>query len=117
MRELNNQITEVTNYVGHCRASYLQEQKKLGGLRQKRVKLEALVRHFENDNEEFLKIGRIVEDIVHSTLSRSKVLLKYALLSLVESMKKDPLNIIHLFITKYIHLRQQQFMEASALRL
>ena len=31
LRELNNQITEVTNYVGHCRASYRQEQMKLQG--------------------------------------------------------------------------------------
>ena len=53
------------------------------------MKLEAVVRHFEN-NEEFLKIERIVEDRVHSTLSHSKVLLKYTLLSLVESMRKAP---------------------------
>ena len=63
---------------------------KLEDLRQKRMKLEAVVRHFENNNEEFLKIRRIIEDRVHSTLSHSKSLLKYALLSLVESMKKDP---------------------------
>jgi hypothetical protein len=36
-------------------------------LRQQRMKLEAVVRHFE----EFLKIRRIVEDRVHSTLSHS----------------------------------------------
>jgi hypothetical protein len=88
--DLNNQITEASNYVEYYRASCRQEQKKLEGLRQKRMKLEAVVRHFENNNEEFLKIGRIVEDRVHSTLSHSKGLLKYALLSLVESMKKDP---------------------------
>jgi hypothetical protein len=76
LRDLENQITEVTNYVGHCRASYRQEQMKLEAMRQKRMKLEAVVRHFE--------------DRVHSTLSHSKVLLKYALLSLVESMRKAP---------------------------
>jgi len=90
LRDLENQITEASSYVVHCRASYRQEQMKLEDLRQKRMKLEAVVRHFENNNEEFLKIGRIVEDRVHSTLSHSKGLLKYALLSLVESMKKDP---------------------------
>ncbi len=90
LRDLENQITEASNYVEYYRASCRQEQKKMEDLRQKRMKLEAVVRHFEHNNEEFLKIGRIVEDKVHSTLLHSKVLLKYALLSLVESMKKDP---------------------------
>jgi hypothetical protein len=39
LRELNNQITEVTNYIGHCRASYRQEQMKLEAMRLKRMKL------------------------------------------------------------------------------
>jgi ribosomal protein S8E len=90
LRDLENQITEASNHVEYYRASCRQEQKKLQDLRQKRMKLEAVVSHFENNNEDFLKIGRVVENIAHSTLSDSKVLLKYALLSLVESMKKDP---------------------------
>jgi hypothetical protein len=54
------------------------------------MKLEASVSQFENNNQEYLKIRRIVEEKVRDTLSNSKVLLKYAMLSLVQSMKKDP---------------------------
>lgn len=54
------------------------------------MRLEAIVEQFENNNLEYLKIRNIAEEKVHSTLSDSKVLLKYAFLSFVESMKKDP---------------------------
>jgi hypothetical protein len=47
-----NKITELTNYVQHYRASCRREKTKLEGLRQKRMKREALVRQFENNNEE-----------------------------------------------------------------
>jgi chromosome segregation ATPase len=67
LRDLENQIIEASNHVEYYRASCRQEQKKLEDLRQQRMKLEAVVRHFE----EFLKIRRIVEVRVHSTLSHS----------------------------------------------
>jgi hypothetical protein len=54
------------------------------------MKLEAMVRHFENNNEGYLEIRKIAEEKVHGALSGSKVILKYAMLSLVESMKKGP---------------------------
>jgi hypothetical protein len=66
-----------------------QEDAKLEALRQG-MRLEAMVRHFENNNEGYLEIRKIAEEKVHSALSDSKVILKYAMLSLVESMKKDP---------------------------
>ena len=59
-------------------------------LYQKRMKLEAAVRYFENNNEEYIKIRKTVEEKVISILSDAKMLLKLALLSLTESMRKDP---------------------------
>ena len=90
LRELNNQITEQSNTAEHYRASCRQEQLKLQGLRQERTKAEAIVKNFQDTNEQHIKIRKIVEENVHDTLSRSKVLLKYASLSLVESLKQDP---------------------------
>lgn len=90
LRELNNQITEVTNYVGHCRASYRQEQMKLETMRQKRMKLEAIVRQFENNNEEYVKIRKTAEEKVHAKLSNGKDLLKLALFSLTETIRDQP---------------------------
>jgi hypothetical protein len=90
LRELNNQATEASTNVEYYRSSCRQEVTKLEGLRHKRMKLEGMVTQFENNNKGYLEIRGIAEDKVHSTLSDSKVLLKYASLSLVESMKKDP---------------------------
>ncbi|MGA9169441.1 MAG: hypothetical protein WBZ20_04765, partial [Nitrososphaeraceae archaeon] len=49
------------------------------------------VKHFENNNEVYyIKIRKTVEEKVHSVLSDRKMLLRLALLSLTESMRKDP---------------------------
>ena len=55
------------------------------------MKQEAIVKHFENSNEVYyIKIRKTVEEKVISILSNSKMLLKLALLSLTESIRKDP---------------------------
>jgi flagellar motility protein MotE (MotC chaperone) len=53
-------------------------------LYQKRMKLQDLLRHFENNNEEYTKIRKTAEEKVYSVLSDRKMLLKLALLSLIE---------------------------------
>jgi chromosome segregation ATPase len=90
LRELHNQITEQSSTAEHYRTSGRQEQVKLHSIRQKRTKEEVLVKNFLDTNEQYMKIRSIAEEKVCSTLPDSKVLLKYVLLSLVESMKKDP---------------------------
>jgi hypothetical protein len=54
------------------------------------MKQEALVKHFENNSEEYAKIKKTVEEKVHSVLSDRRMVLKLGLLSLIESMKNDP---------------------------
>src|ERR1051326_742042 len=60
------------------------------------MKLQGLVKHFENNNEEYTTIRKTAEGKVHSTLSDQKMVLKLALLSLTESMKNDPNKYSHL---------------------
>jgi hypothetical protein len=59
------------------------------------MKIEAGVRHFENNNEEYAKIKK-TEEKVHSILSDRRMVLKLPLLSLTESMRKDPDKFSHL---------------------
>jgi hypothetical protein len=59
-------------------------------LYQKRIKQEDLVKHFENNNEVYIKIRKTVEEKVISILSDAKPLLRIALLSISESMRKEP---------------------------
>ena len=68
------------------------ETTRLQGLQQQRMKLEAVVRQFENSNEGYVKIRKTVEEKLASILSDVKPLLRIALLSLTESMRKDPSN-------------------------
>jgi len=60
------------------------------------MKLEAGVRYFENNNEEYVKIRNTVEQKVQSILSDRRMVLKLALLSLIESMRKDQDKYSHL---------------------
>ncbi|HET7392051.1 MAG TPA: hypothetical protein VFJ51_14630 [Nitrososphaeraceae archaeon] len=59
-------------------------------LYQRSFKQEALVRQFQNDNEEYQKITKTVKEKVATVLSAAKQLLQLALLSLSESMRNDP---------------------------
>jgi len=73
------------------RLDYEKEMDRLRHVQQERVKQEAIAKHFENSNEGYyIKIRKTVEEKVISILSNSKILLKLALLSLTESMRKDP---------------------------
>ena len=88
---LNNQIIMMRKTLDSTRLDYEKEMERLRHLQQERVKQEAIVKHFENNNEEYhIKIRKTVEERVISIISNSNMLLKSAILSLTESMRKDP---------------------------
>ena len=87
---LNNQIIMMRKTRDSTRLDYEKEMERLRHLQQQRMKQEALVKHFENSNEVCIKIRNTVEEKVHSVLSDRRMLLKLTLLSLTESMRKDP---------------------------
>jgi hypothetical protein len=88
--ELNNQVTEASNYVEHFRTSCRQEEMRLEDLRQKRMNVEALVRQFENNNSEYVKIRKTAEEKVRTVLSDGKPLLSLAIFCLIDSIKEKP---------------------------
>jgi len=59
-------------------------------LYQKRMKLDALVRQFENDNEAYNKIRRTAEEKVTTTLANRKELLRLAVFCVMGSIREDP---------------------------
>jgi len=87
---LNNQIIMMRKTRDSTRLDYEKEMERLRHLQQQRMKQEALVKHFENSNEVYIKIRKTVEEKVISILSNSKMLLKLALSSLTESRRNDP---------------------------
>ena len=89
-QNLTDQNIAMGKQLDSIRLDCEKERAQLDVLEQKRIKQEALVKHFENSNEVYIKIRKTVEEKVISILSDRKMLLKLALLSLTESMRKDP---------------------------
>ena len=89
-QELTDKISTMLKRLDSIRYRVEKELAQRDQLYQKRMKLEAAVRYFENNNEGYIKIRKTVEEKVISILSDAKPLLKIALLSLTESMRKDP---------------------------
>jgi len=90
IRDYDNQISTLGNTFYDICLRCEQEEKKLADLRTKRVEEESLVRHFENNDEEYVKITRIVEEKARATLSNRKRLLELAALALIESIRENP---------------------------
>ena len=75
-QELTDQIATMRKRLDSINLDCEKETTRLQGLQQQRMKQEALVRHFENNNEVYIKIRKTVEEKVISILSNSKMLLK-----------------------------------------
>jgi hypothetical protein len=72
---LNNQIIMMRKTLDSTRLDYEKEMERLRHLQQQRVKQEAIVKHFENNNEVYyIQIRKTVEGKVHSVLSDRKML-------------------------------------------
>jgi hypothetical protein len=62
----------------------------LKGLQQEREKLEAIVYNYKNNDEDYIKIIKSIENKIHDLLSDKKPFLKLAIFSLVHSMRANP---------------------------
>ena len=82
-QQVNNQIIMMRKTRDSTRLECESEMERLRHVQQERMKQEAIVKHFENNNEVYyIKIRKTAEEKVVSILSNSKMLLKLALLSL-----------------------------------
>jgi hypothetical protein len=96
LQEISDQITTMRKTLDQHQLSCKEQRLELTKLQMQRVRLEGLVGSFQNDNEGYIKIRNTVEEKVVSILSDKKMLLKLALLSLTESMRKNPNKYSHL---------------------
>jgi wyosine [tRNA(Phe)-imidazoG37] synthetase (radical SAM superfamily) len=67
-----------------------EEGDNLLALQQKRAKLEAFVRNFENNDPGYIKIRKMSEEKVRNVLYNSKDILRIAVLSVTESIRNNP---------------------------
>jgi predicted transcriptional regulator len=92
LQDLRKRILNSRKLLDSCDLTYTQQAEKIAGLQAKKILLEDLVRRFENNNEEYLKINQTVKDKVSSILHDGKVLLRLALYSLMESIRNEPIK-------------------------
>jgi hypothetical protein len=56
------------------------------------MELDALLKQFKNNNKEYIKIRFMAKQTVKSALSDNRQQLKYAVLSIIDSMRADPIK-------------------------
>jgi hypothetical protein len=89
-QELSDKIASSRKREDYVRSCCQIEISRMDRLYKKERSLEGLVQFFEDNNETYLTIRNTVEEKVLGTLSNGKMLLKLALLSLVESIRNNP---------------------------
>jgi transposase len=90
LQDLRKRISTSRKALDACILTHQQQIEKISELQSKKIELEVLVKRFENNNEEYLKINQTVRENVSSILSNAKSLLRLALDSLIESVRNDP---------------------------
>jgi hypothetical protein len=89
--QLNNQIALTTKLLNSIRISCKRETREIENLYNEKARIENLVTHFKNNNEEYLNnIKREAEENIKSVLTNGKVLLQCALASVIESLRSNP---------------------------
>jgi DNA-binding CsgD family transcriptional regulator len=87
----NNQIETQRKALTSFRISCIRERREIRKLYNEKARIENLVTHFKNNNEEYLnKIKQAAEETVKSILTNSKILLEFASFSVIESLRSNP---------------------------
>jgi hypothetical protein len=83
--QLNNQIALTRRLLDSFRISCIRERREIENLYNEKARLETIVTGFKNNNEQYLdKIKQAAYEEVKSVLTDSKLLLKIAILSVIE---------------------------------
>jgi hypothetical protein len=86
---LNDQIISMGKTSDSIHLDHEKETARLQELQHERMNQDALVNHFKNNNEAYVKLTKTVEDKVHSILVDRKELLDRAVLCVIESIRND----------------------------
>ena len=90
MHEYENQVTILgRSFDNYCRLC-TEEDLKLAYLQRKKLNVEELVSHLENNDKEYPKIRNFIKEKVYATLSKGEILLKLATYSVIQSIINNP---------------------------
>ena len=88
--QLNDQIASTTKLLSSFRISCIRERREIADIYNEKARIESVVTEFKNNNEEYLdKIKQAAYEEVKSVLTDSKLLLKFATFSVIESLRMN----------------------------
>jgi transposase len=90
LQQLSDHISDLCNTSDSFSLSCEEEKRQVAELHQKKTKLEALVNDFQNNNEIYLQIKQTVKREVEIAFANRRQLLRLTLVSLIESLRRDP---------------------------
>ena len=90
LQNLQDQISVANRMLKSLYVSSQEEEAKVDQLQWKIIRLKKVVKLFKDNDEEYLKIKKTVQDKVSSILLDGKGLMRLAFYSLMESMRKNP---------------------------
>ena len=90
LQGINSLKAETSKNLDSIKLEYGREMALLKGLQQQREKLEAFVYNYKNNDEEYIKVIKSIEDKIHDSLSDKKPFSKLAIFSLIHSMRNNP---------------------------
>ena len=88
--KLNNQLATTTKLLNSLRMSCKRERREIKNLHNEKARLEAFITEFKSNNEEYLEIKEAAEEKVKDVLTNSKLLLQFAIASVIESLRRNP---------------------------
>jgi hypothetical protein len=89
--QLNNQIASTSRLLNSIRVSCGRERREIENLYNEKTRLETIVTEFKRNNEEYLnKIKQTAEEKVKDVLTNGKLILKFATLSVIQSLRMNP---------------------------
>jgi hypothetical protein len=90
LQNLNDLNAEAIKNLDYLKLEYKREAALLEGLQQQSSKLEAFVYNYTNNDEEYVKVIKSIENKVQDLISDKKAFLKLAIFSLIHSMRNNP---------------------------
>jgi hypothetical protein len=85
-----SQIEKHSKALNSFHISCEREVRVIENLYNEKTRLESIVTEFKNNNQEYIKIKQVAEENVKSVLTNSKILLKFAIASIIESLRRNP---------------------------
>jgi hypothetical protein len=90
VQNLNSQITDTNKFLDITTSECRLKTSMLQMLREQAAKMGAFVNNYKNNDQEYTKLKKSIEDIIRDTLSEKKRFIELATFSVIESMRTNP---------------------------